>query len=251
MKSIVAGLIGLAMCAGPSTAAQDSNPCGLAESAVGAVFPMPRAAKAIEQTGQLTVLVVGAGSSALPGPDGAARAYPARLQVALAGKWPAVKVKVITDVKPRRTAADMLTGLGAVLSAVKPSVVVWQTGTNDAVAGVDPDAFNAALDRGVTRAHAAGADLVLMNTQYSPRTETMIAVGVYGDIMRSVALHREVSLFDRFSVMKTWSELGIFDLRSAANKLDTAQRVHDCIGRLLADLLAEAISRRAGDTNKN
>jgi hypothetical protein len=44
-------------------------------------------------------------------------------------------------------------------------------------------------------------------------------------------------------MMKTWSELGTFSLRSAANKLDTAQRVHDCIGKLLADLLAEAIGQ--------
>lgn len=248
--TIVAGLVGLATCASP-LAAQDSYPCGLAESAIGAVFPMPRAAKAIKQTRQLTVLVMGAGSSALPGPDGAARAYPARLEAALAGKWPAVKVKVVTDVKRRRTAADMLKSLDAELAAIKPAVLVWQTGTSDAVAGVDPDVFNAALDQGVTKAHAAGTDLALMNMQYSPRTASMIAVGAYAEIMRSVALRREIPLFDRLSLMKTWSELGIFSLRSASNKLDTAQRVHDCIGKLLADLLAEAIGQAGEDQGKN
>jgi hypothetical protein len=145
----------------------------------------------------------------------------------------------------------MVKGLEQALHAAKPSVLVWQTGTNDAVAGVDPDAFNTALERGISLAQARGADVVLMNMQYSPRTESMIALGAYADVMRSVAVHREIPLFDRFSLMKTWSELGIFALRASANKLDTAQRVHDCIGRLLADLIVEAVSQAGEGAGKN
>ena len=58
--------------------------------------------------------------------------------------------------------------------------------------------------------------------------------------MRWVALQQEVPLFDRFSIMKLWADLGTFDLYSATKKLDIAERVHDCIGRLLADLVIEA-----------
>jgi hypothetical protein len=47
-------------------------------------------------------------------------------------------------------------------------------------------------------------------------------------------------LFDRFSIMKLWADLGTFDLYSATKKLDIAERVHDCIARLLADLVIEA-----------
>jgi hypothetical protein len=58
--------------------------------------------------------------------------------------------------------------------------------------------------------------------------------------MRWVALQQEVPLFDRFSIMKLWADLGTFDLYSATKKLDIAERVHDCIGRLLADLVVES-----------
>ena len=51
---------------------------------------------------------------------------------------------------------------------------------------------------------------------------------------------RGVPLFDRFAIMKLWAELGTFDFTTATNKLDMAQHVHDCIGRLLADLVVEA-----------
>jgi hypothetical protein len=40
--------------------------------------------------------------------------------------------------------------------------------------------------------------------------------------------------------MKLWADLGTFDLYSATKKLDIAERVHDCIARLLADLVIEA-----------
>ena len=57
------------------------------------------------------------------------------------------------------------------LAAAKPALVVWQTGTVDAMQSVDPDQFSAALDQGINIARSAGADVVLVNAQYSPRTE--------------------------------------------------------------------------------
>jgi len=40
--------------------------------------------------------------------------------------------------------------------------------------------------------------------------------------------------------MKMWADNGTFDLYSATKKLDIAAHVHDCIGRLLADLVIAA-----------
>jgi hypothetical protein len=67
----------------------------------------------------------------------------------------------------------------------------------------------------------------------------MIALGSYLDAMRFVALQREVPMFDRFAVMKNWNEMGVFDLYTATKKIDVAEHVHDCIGRLLARLIVD------------
>jgi hypothetical protein len=134
----------------------------------------------------------------------------------------------------------MVKTLPAALKAAKPALVIWQTGTVDAMQSVDPDQFSQALDRGIKLAHSAGADVILVNSQYSPRTESMIALSIYEEDMRWVAVQQQTPLFDRFSIMKLWSDLGTFDLYSATKKLDIAERVHDCIGRLLADLVTEA-----------
>jgi hypothetical protein len=49
--------------------------------------------------------------------------------------------------------------------------------------------------------------------------------------------------------MKLWGELGTFDLNSATKKLDIAERVHDCIGRLLADMVIAAAKSEEPPTN--
>jgi len=219
------------------TLAEHPAECRVAENLVESNFPLPQVARAIAAK-RLNILVLGAGSSLLP--DGGKNAYPARLQRALAEKLPGVEVNVATDVKAKRTAAQMAKALAQPLAADKPALMVWQTGTADAIQAVDPDQFSQALDKGINIARSAGADVIFINPQYSPRTESMIALGTYVEIIRWVALQQEVPLFDRFSIMKLWGDLGTFDLYSATKKLDIAERVHDCVGRLLADLVVEA-----------
>jgi hypothetical protein len=229
------------LCAAAPALADTPAECRIAESQIENSFPLPAVSKALNNK-NLSVLVVGAGSSQLPGPDGISRAYPARLQAALTERFPGVTVKVTTDVKPGRTALDMLKILKPEIVATKPTLVVWQTGTVDALRLVEPEDFNSAVSKGVTFTKAAGADIVLMNMQYSPRSESMISLGNYLEALRWVALQYEIPLFDRFHVMKLWGELGTFDLYADTKKMDTADRVHDCIGRLLAEMIYNAAS---------
>lgn len=219
--------------------AEHPSECRVPDTQTESNFPLPQVARAIAAK-RLAVLVVGAGSSQLPGPNGIKNAYPARLQQALAEKLPGVEVRVATDVKPRRTAADMVNTLQLSLSVAKPALMVWQTATVDAMQSSDPDQFSQALDKGINIARSAGADVIFINPQYSPRTESMIALGIYIENMRWVALQQEVPVFNRFGLMKTWADQGTFDLYSATKKLDIAAHVHDCIGRLLADFVIEA-----------
>jgi hypothetical protein len=245
MMKRLALLLALLSMAGTAMAEQPGE-CLVAQHQLElAPLPHVRAALAAKK---LDVLVVGAGSSTLPGPDGAKVAYPARLQKALSELLPGVAVTVKTDVKPRRTAAEVIKIINKPLADTKPALVIWQTGTVDAVQGVDQDQFAQALDQGTNIARSAGADVILVNAQYSPRTESMIALSIYGDIMRWVALQHEMALFDRYAIMKLWADLGTFDLTGAADKVDIAARVHNCIGWLLADLVTEAAKQGGPQT---
>ena len=164
--------------------------CRVAEHLVQNDFPLPRASKALDAK-RLDILVLGGGSSMLPGAS-ESKAYPSRLQNVLAQKLPNISIKVTVDTKSRRNAAEALRTIPQDLATAKPNLVVWQAGVSDAMQGVDPEAFSATLNKGVETAHAAAADVILMNTQYSPRTASMIALSTYLENMHWVALQREV-----------------------------------------------------------
>jgi hypothetical protein len=218
--------------------------CAVAEPLISAEFALPRVAKAIANK-KLDVLVVGAGSSTLAGAE--AKAYPARLRAALTESLPGVEVKVQTNVKLGRTVIDAVKPIGTSLAAAAPDLMVWQAGTIDAMRAVDLDEFSDALDRGIDAAHKAGSDVVLFNAQYSPRTESIIALSHYSEHMRWVALRNDTPLFDRYGIMKLWSDSGTFDFMTHTKKLDMAEQVHDCIGRLLAELVIRSAKEAVPD----
>ncbi|NVO14535.1 MAG: SGNH/GDSL hydrolase family protein [Rhodoplanes sp.] len=248
MTRVVLTLLGLIL-AGPALAGTEML-CQVPEGLVQADFAMPRVAAALAAK-RLEVAVIGSASSALVSPGGAGKSYPSRLETALVADLPGVAVRVSTYAKPRQSAAEMQREIAGILATQKPALVVWQTGTADAIRGVDPDEFRTALEEGVDALQAGGADIILMNMQFSPRTESMIALSSYADVMRFVAMQHSVNLFDRFAVMKHWNEAGVFDLNAATKKLDMAEQVHDCFGRLLSRLVVEgaALTRQGEKAN--
>ena len=244
----LAGIL-LSIFAFVSSASGADDGCAVAAHLVQADAALPRAAAAIKKK-TFHVVVVGTTSSTLPGPNGPASAYPTRLEAALREKLQGVDVKVISLAKPRQTAADMAAAFPKLLKDEKPALIVWQTGTADAMLGVPTDAFQATLEDAVGRIHDGGADIVFINPQYSPRTDAVIATTPYADAMRWVAAGNAINLFDRQGVMRQWGELGTFDLLAATKSLDTAAKVHNCIGRLLADLVLQGVAA-AGDEAKD
>ena len=105
---------------------------------------------------------------------------------------------------------------------------------------IEPEDFRGSLDQGVEQIQAANADVILMNMQYSPRTESMLDVSAYADVMRWVAQQHGAPLFDRLAIMHYWNDAGTFDLYTATKKYDMARKVHECIGRALASQIINA-----------
>ena len=232
MIRIVAVLAAIVL--GHAAAAESVPSCDVPESLIPADYELTRVAKAIKDHHRLQITIVGSGSSALSGPDGARLAYPARVEEVLRARLPGHEIVVTTHIAPRETTAEMAAGLPKILADDKPALVIWQAGTVDALHGVEPEDFRNSLDQGLDAIAAADADVIMMNMQYSPRTESMLGVTAYADVMRWVAEQRRVLLFDRLAIMRYWSEEGTFDLYAATKDYAMARRVHQCIGRALA-----------------
>ena len=221
----------------PLRAEDAPQSCDVPDNLLATESALPKTAEAIK-AGKLDILVIGSRSSTIVSAD--ANAYPARLQAALQAAVPKLNVSLSVEIQVKKTAEEAVTTFPKLMEAKKPTLVIWQTGTVDAMRSIDPDDFRSAVDEGVVALQKAGADVVLINPQYSPRTETMISVPPYIDNMRAVAQEHEVPLFDRFGIMHQWNDQGDFDLFSTTHGIDLAKRVHDCLGRALSKFIIDA-----------
>jgi lysophospholipase L1-like esterase len=230
-----------------ATPAAAPQSCDVPDYLLSSESSLPKVADAVKSRHPLDILVVGSRSSTIPSSE--ASAYPARLQAMLKEKLPSVTVNVSVELLSKKTSEEVAAGLAKLMEDKKPTLVIWQTGTVDAMRSIDPDDFRAAVDDGVAAMQKAGTDVILMNLQYSPRTESMISAPPYLDNMRVVAQQYDVPLFDRFGIMHQWNDSGDFDFFSASHGLELATRVHDCLGRALSKFVIDAAHLAAAQQN--
>ena len=236
--SLCVALLAALSAAGSLRAEEAPLTCDVPECLLSTESVLNKVADAVRANRPLEILVIGSRSSTIVSSDHSA--YRARLQAALKERLPQATVNLAVEIQAKKTAEEVVSGLAKLLEGRKPTLVIWQTGTVDAMRSVDPEDFRNTIDEGIAALQNAGADVILINPQYSPRTETMISVPPYIDNMRVVAQQRDVPLFDRFAIMHQWNDQGDFDLFSAAHGIDLAMRVHDCLGRALAKFVIDA-----------
>jgi hypothetical protein len=233
----------VAIAAPASYAAGLDERCAVPAELIETSAALPRAALAIKR-GRLDLVVL-SGAPAQTAAGGLHK-YPFYLEQTLRDRLRDVEVRVFSRAEPRRTVMEIMAGLPQLIEELKPALVVWQSGTIEALRGIDPDGYGRKLDSAVEMVQQRGADVLLINPQFSPRTDFMIDSTSYTEHMRWVAQTRDVPFFNRFEVMRHWSESGAFDL-AAVRDNGTFEQVHRCIGQLLGDIIvhAAALNRNA------
>jgi len=191
--------------------------------------------RAVTKDRKLDILVV----SAAPSQTGAAsglKSYPSFLETALQERLKGVAVSVYAFALPRKPVEQVAAALPELLKERKPNLVIWQTGTVEAIRGIDPDVYGDQLLAGVGEIKAAKADVILINQQYSPRTDMLFDGTPYTNNMRWVSQVRDAALFNRYAIMRFWAENGVFDL-SGMKSDGTYEKLHRCLGVLLSDFI--------------
>jgi hypothetical protein len=259
MKFVSGAILSVSVLAGflaaiPARADDPAAPatCEVPDYVLSSDNVLPKVDEAIKASRPLNVLVIGSRSSSINvgGANASeAAAYPGQMQAALKAKLPTLDVNLSVEILPKKTAEEVASGMAKLLEGKKPTLVIWQTGTVDAMRSIDPDEFRTAVSEGVMELQDAGADVVLVNPQYSPRTESMISASPYLDNIRVVATEHDVPLFDRFTLMKAWSEAGDFDLFTAVHGAELAKRVHNCLGRALSQFILAAAHPKPAQEN--
>jgi hypothetical protein len=231
--------IGIGLLSLPGSARAQGQDCSVPASFYDAEPTLPKTTAAIASRQPVSIVAIGGASTlgrAAGSPD---LAWPGRLAAALSSRFPAAPVTVDNRAVARQTAQEMASRLDREVIALKPTLVIWETGTTDAVQGTELDEFRQTIQAGIDRLRASGAEVVLMDMQFSRHTHAVINFDRYGSVLREVTDANEVPLFRRYDIMRHWAENGLFDLTTAGrDKLHlVASRLYDCIGRAVADFI--------------
>lgn len=186
----------------------------------------------------VTIVAIGGASTEGRAGGGPDYAWPSQLGVALKRDFPAAPITVVNLGKPRQTAAAMQARFAKEIIPRKPNLVIWETGTVDAVRSVDLDAFRDTLQTGFAELRPK-AEVVLMDMQFSRLTHAMIDFEPYENAMLQMADVYDVPLFPRNQLMRDWSESGAIDyaVQDKGARQAVARKLYRCIGESLAVFL--------------
>lgn len=190
----------------------------------------------------LVVVAIGSGST-VGSANGEFAAYPHFLRASLAAKFPGREVRIVAQGHQGDTAETMVGHFRSDVLPAKPSLVIWQTGTVEAVRGLDTDSFAATLGDGIELLTANKIDVLLVNPQYAARMELLINYDPYLSAMETAAFQTDATLFDRFHIMHRWVTKGVLNLNSGSReqRRQKAEQAQACVGMLLSDVIVKSL----------
>ena len=179
------------------------------------------------------------GSSSTEGVGATApdRTYPAVLQSILSHCLAAGAVVTNKGVGGE-DADDMMRRIASVI-AETPDLVIWQTGSNDALRGVPIDRFEQETRDGIAEFRDAGIDAMLMEPQLSERLADTPGSAVYLASVRSLAQALRMPVARRYDLMR--QSLAAGDLTRATMMSGDGLHMGDGGYRKLEEVVADAI----------
>lgn len=239
---ITAVLVGAALAPHPALADEPSsgaNQCTAPAELIQDDPRLPALAAAFQHQKPMVIVVIGGASTAGTGAD---NSYPHFLEAALRNRHPGQAITVINRGVAGETTEQMAARFPKDVYASQPNLVIWETGTVDAVRGEDLDTVAAAVGDGLGAIQTHGAEAMLMDMQYNPGTVSVIDFEPYLEALRQTADQQNVYMFKRYDLMKYWSDAGDFNFINVPRekRLPLAREFYECLGERLADAIEYA-----------
>jgi acyl-CoA thioesterase-1 len=226
-------------------ASDDLPPCDMPADLIAPAAPLTRVADALTGPGKVEILAIGSGSTVGDSGGSTGPAFTYRTPEA---SFPFRMLDVLRQMRPRAqfnltvkggrnmTADAMYSTLVQELAGNHYDLVLWQTGTVEAVRGARPQMLREVLEQGVDAAVKAEADVVLIDPQFSRFLRANTDMNPYEMVLEQIAGMPGVSLFRRFELTQGWVSSGQIDLeRVGQDKRDkTIALLNTCLGHALA-----------------
>ena len=207
---------------------------------------LPHVASKLVAGQPVVIIAFGSSSTAGYGATSPDFNYPNRLAAQLRRQYPTADISVVNAGKGGEDAPEMMKRLQTAVIDVHPDMVIWQVGTNAVLRNLDPGETAKLVEEGIARIQAAGADVVLIDPQYSPRiNEHAESAGKMMTLLNKTAELRKVGIFPRFAVMKDWHERQAIPIENfvIADGLHMSDWGYACFAQLLGDDIIKSVGQ--------
>jgi lysophospholipase L1-like esterase len=165
------------------------------------------------------------------------------LAEALRRRWPRLAVAVVNQGVGGDTAKQMLARFTRDVLRYHPQLVIWQTGSNSALASEDLQGYEHTVRAGLAQLQAAQIDVILMDPQYAPRVLERPLHRAIVNILAKLGDDLQVAVFHRFAVMQQWVTKGQYSIEDLIirDQLHMSDTGYTCIAQLLSRSLVSAV----------
>src|SRR6266446_939435 len=221
-------------------------PCLPPKGGAKSMGSLPHVASKLAAGEPVVIIAFGSSSTVGYGTTSPEFTYPNRLAAQLHRQYPSADITVVNRGQGGEDAPEMMKRLQVAVLDMKPDLVIWQVGTNAVLRNLDPTETARLVEEGIARIQAAGADLVLVDPQYSPRVnERAESATKMVKLLGKVARLRHVGFFPRFEVMREWHEKQAIPIDKfvIADGLHMTDWGYACFAQLLGDDIIRSVGQ--------
>lgn len=204
--------------------------------------PLPNVAAALQRRKRIRILAIGAAASA--GPGASRGGYHAVLRRLLQQTVRGLDVQIVHRGVSGELAAQAAQRLKLEVGLTSPDVVLWQVGTNDALAYVPVEEVEETVTETVRWLKDHKVDVVLVGLQFA---SGMVRDSHYQAIrvsLRRLAIKENVIIVRRYEAMETLSKVARTDPAAPVDEFEENEAAYSCMAQYVARAISVALFGR-------
>jgi lysophospholipase L1-like esterase len=234
--SVLAFAVAVGQSAVPPQQQQQATPlpnspeCQAGSTWIAAQAPLPNVAAALQQRKTVRILAVGASAGRRTG------GYTEQIEHILKQALKGIDVTVINRGVSGELAADAVNRIKNEVALTEPDLVIWQVGTNDALAFVPIEELSQAVQSTVQWLKEHRVDVVLAGLQYVSRMSQDEHYKQVRELMRDIAAKERIMIIRRYEATQfiaATQQTGGF----VPDEFERTEAGYNCLAQYLASAI--------------
>lgn len=184
------------------TAPPLSPPCDVPVGDIAAPATLPNVTASLQKDEALRILAIGSSSTRGLGASSSSQSYPSQLETILERALKGVDVVIVNRGIAGEVAETTAERIKSEVALRKPNLVLWQLGTNDALARIPQEDFEHTVRSTLRWLKENEIDVVLVGLQYTTRLARDPNYTAIRDSLQKIAAEENVLYVRRYDAMR-------------------------------------------------